>query len=206
MSIINKSCTQANIVKLNKVLKNIKNQQEKNKIINQFNNHMGKIADICTKDFLSDWILKESFIKKLHKIHYPIWYKLYKEIAWKWKIVIMIPWNYKTIENFTRVKVKDTKYEMSKLIDNYNKKINITDNKFNFITKTIINLFKIHPFWDGNWTIISIIYDLLLINNNLKPVFLKWLYEDINKKKEIYNSIELSIKNNDISYFIKTIN
>jgi len=48
--------------------------------------------------------------------------------------------------NFKWVKPENVKKEMSILIENYNTNIKSTDNKFDLITKFIIDFFRIHPF------------------------------------------------------------
>jgi hypothetical protein len=47
--------------------------------------------------------------------------------------------------------------------------------------------------------------DLLLIKNNLKPIWLKAKYVNLTYKKGIYNVIEKSIKDNNLYYWINYI-
>jgi Fic family protein len=171
-----------------------------------FYEHMKQIANFCLKEFNKNWKLDTTFIKKLHRIHYPDGYiRRKKTLSWETEFVSFRPWVYKYYENYPWVKPKDVKKEMKKLVNNYNKNINGTHNKFQFITEFIIAFFKIHPFWDSNWAVASILYDLLLLKNNLAPVYLKWFYLDKTKKQQIYNSIEQSIKMNKSDIFSNLI-
>ena len=196
---------QGNIEKFTNVVNSINDERQKQQLKSGFENHMKEIAIFCKNNFDKN-NLTENFIKNLHKIHYPKWYKKFKKTtSWDWEICTMIPWQYKTLMNFKWVKPENVKKEMSILIENYNTNIKSTDNKFDLITKFIIDFFRIHPFGDWNWTVAFILYDLLLLNNNLKPLFIKSRYLDTNKKRKIYNSIEKSISENNILYFLEEI-
>ena len=201
-----KIITKWNIEKFSKVYDSIKDENQKQQIKNWFDSHMKEIAIFCNNNFDKN-NLTENFIKNLHKIHYPKWYKIFKKTKdWKWEVCTMIPWQYKTLMNFKWVKPENVKKEMSILIENYNTNIKSTDNKFDLITKFIIDFFRIHPFGDWNWTVAFILYDLLLLNNNLKPLYIKEKYINTDNKKEIYKAIEKSISENNISFFKKSIN
>lgn len=205
MDIVYEICKSANIAKFENIIQKVE-EDKKIALKKWFENHMRSLALYCKKNFLDKWILTEDFIKWLHKSHYPKWFIQYKDFEKSiWKVAIMIPWEYKSIENFKRIKLSDTKIEVQKNIDNYNYNIDKTKDKKDFITKIFINFYKIHPFWNWNWVTFSIIYDLMLLKNGYEIVKLRELYKDDNLKKEIYKSIDNSIKNDDIKYFKKMI-
>ena len=197
-----KIVTNWNIKKFNSVYNSIKDQTKKDQIKKWFDLHMKQISDFCIKNFDKD-NLTVNFIKNLHKIHYPKWYRRFKKsLDWKTEVCTMIPWEYKTIENFPEVKPKDVKKEMEKIVDYYNKNYKNSKNILDLISYFILNFIKIHPFWDWNWTVWFILFDLLLFYNWYKPIYIKKIFS----KEEIYINIKKSIKNNDISFFKKAIN
>lgn len=195
------SCQNANIAKLQDILSQTWDENQRKQIKSMFDNHIKQIADFCEKDFFNN-DLTQDFIKKLHEIHYPKWYILFKKTAdGKWKVAIMIPGQYKTIDNFQRVKASQVKEAMNEVVEKFNNDIKITNDHFTCISQLIIDLFRIHPFGNWNGCVISILYDLLLIKYHLPPVYLKWFYVDKSLKKEIYLVIENSILKKDISSF-----
>lgn len=195
-------CKKANYSYLQKVLLQIKDSKQKENVINLFNKHMQQIADFCMNNFLKTGILTQKFIRELHKIHFPPWYqKMKKTISWDAFVVIMIPWVYKTWNtNFNRVSPKDTKTKMQELIDNYNQ---TSIRNLDFILEFALNFYKIHPFWDWNGRVLSILLDLILIKNSFKPIFIKNI---IDSNPSLYKKIiDDSIKNNDKNLFINKI-
>ena len=193
-----KSVISANEKYLNNILNQI--EDEKKDFVNKmFLKHMTEIKDFCLETMNNNEILTENFIKNLHKIHFPEWYQKTKEINWK-KIVTSIPWVYRSNENYMWVMAKDVKSEMKDLIEK-NKNIKSFDEIFLFL----LNLFKIHPFWDWNWRIFSILTDLLLIQNNLKPYFFKKKVDDKIIEKNIFYSIIKSLKEKKWDFFLLEI-
>ncbi len=190
----------SNIVNLEKVLKNIKNDKQKEQIKNMFEKHMQEIAKYCIENFYNKDLLDEKFIKWLHLIHYPKWYiEKQKTISWDAEIVTMIPWNYKTLKNFDWVLVKDVKEEMNKLINNYN----LSDKKEDDIYDFLLNFLRIHPFWNWNARVLSIIVDLMLIKNNYPE--LNFNLKQYKDKENIKNLIVEWIKERNHKEIIKKI-
>ncbi len=204
--LVYQACVNANIDVFTRIVKNIKNAKQKQLLEEEFKNHMKYVSNfILNSDFWKTWKLDENFIKQLHKIHYPPNYVETKKNK-KWEdIVFMVPGEYKKYPNFLRVSPSIVNFEMDKWVKKYNKNIWKVKDKQKIIWELILEFFKIHPFWHGNWMMASLLFDLMLIKNNLKPIWLKAKYLDDNFKSKVYKSIEKSIKENNTKYFLETI-
>lgn len=202
--LVTQSCISANNSYLDFVLSQIQDENSKNNVKKLFNLHMEEIAIFCIENFLEKDLLNQDFIRTLHKMHFPEWYKKTKKtISGDVNVVVMIPWVYKSWHtNYDRVEPENVKKEIIKLINNYNENINLSDNKLDFILVFILNLSKIHPFWDGNGRVISILWDLMLIKNGLNPIYIKSI---LYKEKKLYMSIHDSIKENNTKIFLDNI-
>jgi len=194
----------SNINNLNKVLNNIDTIEQKKQIQILFEEHMKEITNYCLDNFINKEKLSETFIMWLHKIHYPKWYiESNKTIKGDAEIITMIPGNYKTLQNFDWVDPKDVKSEMNKLINLYNENIKISNDKKKLIIYILINLYRIHPFWNWNGRVISIIIDLMLIKNNINPIYFNKL---LNTNRKLFSSnIVQSIKSKSITNINKII-
>ncbi len=191
-----KSVISANQKYLNNVLNKIPDDK-KEFAKNSFNQHMNIISDYCYKEVFENNNFSEKFLRELHKIHFPKWYTETTIKDWI-KVITMIPWVYRSNENYMWVRAYQVKKEMNILFNNI---WNL--NSFDEIAIFLLNFLRIHPFWNGNWRIWSIIFDLLLIKNNLKPYFLR---EKLKKyEKEIFKKIEKSLKTKNNSYFLETL-
>ncbi|EKD65771.1 MAG: hypothetical protein ACD_49C00088G0001 [uncultured bacterium (gcode 4)] len=205
---------------MDKYLKEVlgKNIPEKHtQIKNGFQNHMEVITDYCIENYINKSELTEEFIKWLHKILYPVWFR--KAVTEKdWSLTIaMTPWEYKTLDNdidsriniwekvnFT--KVNETEKEVNKLIQEFNQKINTIKNKnelLKFIVKFSIDFAQIHPFWDGNSRVVSILMDTILIRYSLEPVYINFI--KMKNIKEMYSAAEKYRETWDIEEILKVI-
>lgn len=124
-----------------------------------------KIIDKLTKYILKfnnkNWITVD-FIKWLHRALYNNWEKIlvyrdriyYHNIPWEWRLH-----NYKPqIPNmYYTENPNDIDNNILKLIQSYNL---IKNKKETDILKLYFDFLAIHPFWDNNWTIASILCDL----------------------------------------------
>lgn len=168
---------------------------------NMFNAHMEIIANYCFDNFINKSELTENFIKWLHKQLYPKDYVQYiKDNKWR-NILYMKPWEYKTINNkiYNYILEKEIEFEkpelvkikMNYLIENFNKSILINENKLDIILNFLLDFWKIHPFWDWNWRVITILIDLFLLKydlnkiniTNLKEKNMEWFYKSIQKSR-----------------------
>lgn len=194
----------ANQINLDKVIKTINDDKQIENIKSMFDKHMLEISKFCIQNFIQKDFLEEKFIRELHKIHYPPNYKeSQKSILWDWEVITMIPWVYKTLNNFNWVKPWNVKKEINELIEYYNENIDNAEDKFNLIISFLINFLRIHPFGNWNARVISIIADCMLIKNNLNPIYFNLLQ---NTDKEKYKKIiTKSIENNDLDLFMKLI-
>lgn len=197
-------CKYSNDSYLQKILGHFNNDEnKKNEIKKLFNKHMEEISEMVLEDFFKKDQLTEKFIRNLHKIHFPAGYTETQKKDWV-EVVCMIPWVYRSNENFLWVMAKNVKNEMKNFVDNYNYNINIVENKYDFILKTLISFLRIHPFGNWNWRVISIIIDSMLLKNNLKPIHFKKIQEE--KKIDFEKMIIKSIETKNIKYIKKIIN
>lgn len=197
---------------LNEVLD--KSPQEKHdQIKNMFDLHMNKIAQYCIDEFVNKDTLSEKWIKWLHKILYPAWYTQTTDIEnTRWKVVYMIPWEYKSINNKTVnyinpeaediefLEVNKVKESMDLLIMNFNNK---PEKNKDVIMFFVLDFLEIHPFGDGNWRIASILVDVLCLKNGIKPFYFYLI-----KEKDLtwlYKSIQLAKRDNDLSYIYEVV-
>lgn len=131
------------------------NSSKNNEIIN-------RISEYVFKNYSQNNILTVDFIKWLHKLFYSEWEKIlvyrdwiyYHNIPWEWRLH-----NYKPqiLNLYYTENPNNIDNNISKLVQSYNliKKKKETD-----ILKLYFDFLSIHPFWDSNWTIISILCDL----------------------------------------------
>lgn len=178
--------------------------------------HMEQITNYCINKYINKWELSEEFIKWLHKIIYPPDYRQYITNN-KWKQVLyMQPWIYKTINNsiFNYVLNKEVDFikpelvniKMKQLLINFNENIKLEEDKYDVILNFLLDFGKIHPFWDWNWRIITILIDLFLIQFNLEPLNITQLKEK--DMKWFYYSIQKSRIERDLFYlkeFIRNV-
>lgn len=202
-----KSVELANKSYLKKVLSLQTDPTKKEQIKILFTKHMQEISDFCIENFIKKDKLTEKFIRDLHKLHFPPWYKKTKKtLSWDGEVVVMLPWVYKSSPtNYNWVAPSEVKFEMQKLIENYNENIDLAKNKFDFILNFVLDFYKIHPFWDWNGRIASILWDLMLIKNNLKPIFIKTILDNKTNKEKLFEIIEVAIRDKKIDIFIKEI-
>lgn len=131
-----------------------------------------------SKNILEIWLFKE-----FHKLFYPPNYKIL--VSRNWVIYENLPWEWRKQEYNPQIKTKEfTKYsenienDFIKLLNNYN---SIIRKKETDILKLFFDFLSIHPFWDSNLTIISIIIDLELLKNNYEILnILNIRFTDIN--------------------------
>ena len=130
----------------------------------------------------SDLQLSEDFIRWLHKTLYPEWYIQRSKDPQGREFIWMIPGEYRTIDIVSKdntnkdvyLKAKDVKAWIHRTVSEYNTRQNdVCDNILYFLADFCI----VHPFGDGNGRVVYILADILLLKNNLKPLYL-W------KKKE----------------------
>jgi len=186
-----KACTDANYVKLRYILDNLKDDSKKEQIKKMFNTHMEELTDfILNDDFFTRGTLTENFIKNLHRKLFPPHYKeTKKSLSWK-EVVYFIPWEYKKYPNFPRVWPSNVKKEMQYWINDYNTKIKQIENKFDFIALKVVEFLRIHPFANANGITISIIFDLMLIQNWFENFWFKRKYLILWFKDKFFKAIE----------------
>lgn len=190
IELIKNSVISANKKYLQNVLKNIPLENHK-QIEDLFQKHMSEIAHFIQNNFMKNWVLTEKFIRDLHSLLYPPGYKeTQKTLSWDGVIITMIPWVYKSLNNFNRVSPKDVKQEMKILVNEYNKWSKNIDSICHFL----VQFLKIHPFWNGNKRTISILIDSMLINTGISPISFSLKQE---KNKDIEKALIQSIEKND---------
>lgn len=172
-------------------------EDKKQIAINAYNNDIERIAKYILNSwfFEESFLLTEDFIKWLHKKFYPENF-MQKWTSEDWKeIILMIPWEYKKIDNFAKTddkskyfsdlpwwsiekdqytKVEFVEKEMNRLIKNFNKEY-YEDNDLNkrkdLVFLFIFDFIWIHPFSDWNWRIAGIILDLYL-----EKLWFSWIW------------------------------
>jgi Fic family protein len=78
-----------------------------------------------------------------------------------------------------------------------------TDERKDLIVLCIMDIVKIHPFGDGNGRTLSILLDLLLFKNDIKPFHLFKIKE--NHKDELYESIAKVWERRDLTDIYEVI-
>jgi len=199
---IYEACKNANLYRLDFILKHTQNQQEKEKILKMFDLHMKQLTQyIINSDFHKTWKLSEEFIKGLHKRFFPPGYKKTKKLKNGQEIVYFIPGQYKIFPNHPRVAPKDVKKEMKKWINDYN--LYWKNRDFDYYALKMLDFFRIHPFTNWNGVTISIIFDLMLLYNNLKPYWLKAKYLIPGFRLTFYNIIDNALKTKNYNNYLK---
>lgn len=168
-----------------------KSDLEKVKIEESFLNH----AVVINNFILNNEIFLENFsveyFVELHKIFYPANHKI--EAIWNdWKKSTMLPWDFrkqyleKYITDFSSI--ENIKTDFENLLKNFilNKEKTRVD-----ILKFYFDFWKVHPFWDSNWTISSLICDILCKKYGFKELnMLSIRFKDKNYLFEIIKSFE----------------
>lgn len=124
-----------------------------------------------------DGQLSEDFMRGLHKTLYPEWYTQRAKDAHGREFIWMIPGEYRTIDINSKdntnkeiyLKVKDVKTWIQKIVSDYNTS---QGSRFDAILYFLVDFFIVHPFGDGNGRVAYILTDILLLKNNLKPLYL----------------------------------
>lgn len=124
-----------------------------------------------------DLRLSEEFIRWLHKSLYPEWYIQRSKDPQGREFIWMIPGEYRTIDIVSNdntnkevyLKTKDVKTWIQRIVSEYNDNQNdISWSTLSFLADFCI----VHPFGDGNGRVVYILTDILLLKNNLKPLYL----------------------------------
>lgn len=126
-----------------------------------FDSHCQIMANYIQKNENKLDNLDIDFFVWFHKLLYPAWFQI-KAVWNDWVAHIMFPWEFrkqfflKHITDFSSI--ENIEIDFEKLLVDFNK-IEVK-NRLD-IMKLYFDFWSVHPFWDSNWTIISIVCDLL---------------------------------------------
>lgn len=142
-----------------------------------FESHCQLLSDFIEKRDLDN--LNIDFFVELHKLLYPVWFEI--KAIWNDGIKhIMFPWNFrkqylaKYIHSFSEV--RDIEKDFIELLNKFNELKNKTRED---IFRFYIDFWKVHPFWDSNWTISILVCDILCVKYWYKPInILKIRFKD----------------------------
>lgn len=166
-----------------------------------FENHVEILSDFVYNSQTDD----ESFVnidlfKWLHKLLYPKDFKIivcrnwiyYENIPWEWRLHDYNP----QIPTSYWSKKEDIEKDLNNFIQSYN---SIKEKNEEDILRFYFNFLRVHPFWDSNWTLASLICDL-----DLKWNWFNWFnilkirFEDIKLFYYILTYHEQNIKSNNV--------
>lgn len=188
----------------------LRTPQDKHGIIfNGYSGDMERIIRFCQKFVESDNAgPDEEFIKWLHKTLYPEGY-VQKSRTPEWEeFVWMIPGEYKKIDIISKdnankdVYLKPEKVEqwMQNIIREYQEN---RDNPKDAIFYFLADFFIVHPFGDGNGRVAYILTDLLLLQNNLPPLYLGEKKEK--DKKRFYRILDEIYETRNLASFYRFV-
>lgn len=178
-------------------------EEEIEKMRYWFESHCQIIANYILENENKLDNLDIDFFVQLHKLFYPVWFQI--KAFWNdWVEHIMLPWKFrkqylaKYITDFS--KTLDIEVDFQKIIDDFNNiKIKTREDIFKFF----LDFWKVHPFWDSNWTISIIISDILCFKYNYEPInTLNLRFKD---KEYRFNCLKDFEKNKDLWEFLKKI-
>jgi len=178
---------------------NFKNNTDNQIDFKQFDEYLQNLARFLYEN-VYDKKLTISLLKHLHK-------EIYKGLTIEKAKLSWPVWAFRDGWSKIRVKLPNSKIvnipaaspkELEKLINLQLEKLNLlvvrdknnwSDNwekkieKFCLIVESILNLLKIHPFYDGNWKVFRILLDVMLLKENFFPVF------PLKNKKALFGTI-----------------
>lgn len=191
----------------------IKSNIDKEKAKQWFLAHIEVLSIFLYNYYANKETLEILLFKDFHKLFYPSNYKilvsrngiLYENIPWEWRKQEYNP-QIKT-SKFTRYS-ENIENDFIKLVNDYNL---ITNKRETDIVKFFFDFLSIHPFWDSNLTIISIIMDLELLKYGYKFLnILKIRFVDHNFFYFLFTYYQKNIERKDvleeILSFIKDFN
>lgn len=160
-----------------------------NNLRKNFNSHCQLLSDFIEKRDLDN--LNIDFFVELHKLFYPAWFEI-KATGNDWVFYVMKPGEFrkqylsKYIDSFSET--RDIEKDFQKIIDNFNNLLNKTRED---ILKFYIDFWKVHPFWDSNWTISILVCDVLCVKYWYKPInILKIRFKNKNFWFELVKKLE----------------
>lgn len=191
----------------------LRTPQDKHEIIFQwYHNDMERIISYCSIECINkiDFVLSTNFIKWLHKMLYPAWH-IQKQVNEKWQEIIwMIPWEYRIInlESTTNPNKKiycnfeNIKDSLDNIIAEFNNNLN-SNNSQKSILIFMADFSRVHPFWDWNGRLIDILVDLLLVKNNLTPIYF-WKLKQ-NDKVSFYQALDWAHETRKLDWLLELV-